>query len=108
VPPPRGGSDDDPRKVSADALGHVEKDQYRMDYPGSRRLHLPICIAAVEGMIPPMNHRISRMEQFGKEGRAGAAWPVRAAYVSEDRRLERYGSRLWPHPRAQGTGRLRP
>jgi hypothetical protein len=79
-----------------------------MDYPGYRRLHLPICIAAVEGLIPPMNHRINGMEQFGKEGRAGAAWPVRVAYVSEDGWLERYGSRLRPHPRAQGTDRLRP
>jgi hypothetical protein len=89
-PPPRGGSDDDSRKVSADALGYVEKDQYRIDYPGYRRSHLPICIAAVESLIPPMNHRMNGMEQFGNQGRAAAAWPVRAAYVSDGGYVERF------------------
>jgi hypothetical protein len=106
--PPRGGSDDDPRKVSADAMGHVEKNRYRMDYPGYRRLDLPRSIAAVESLITPMNHRMNGTEQFGKEGRAGAAWPVSAAYVSEDGWVERYWSRLRSRPRADGTGRLRP
>ena len=106
--PPRDGSDDNPRKVSAVALGYVEKNQCQMDYPGYRRLDLPICIAAVESLITPMNHRMNGTEQFGKEGRAGAAWPVRAAYVSEDGWVERYWSRLRPHPPADGTGRLRP
>ena len=100
--PPRGGSDDDPRKVSADVLGDVEKNQYRMDHPGYRRLDLPICIAAVESLITPMNHRLNGMEQFGKEGRVGAA------YVSEVGWVELYWSRLRPHLRADGTGRLRP
>jgi hypothetical protein len=78
VPPPRGGSDDDPRTVSADALGHLEKNQCRLDHPGYRRLDVPICIAAVESLITSMNHRMNGMEQFGKDGRAGAA------YVSEE------------------------
>ena len=103
-----GALDDDPRKVSADALGHAEKNKYGMDHPGYRRLDLPTCIAAVESLITPMNHRMNGMEPFGKEGRAGAASPVRAAYVSEDGWVERYWSRLWPHPRDDGTGRLRP
>jgi hypothetical protein len=51
----------------------VEKNPYRMDYPGYRRLDLPISIAAVESLITPMNHRMNGTEQFGKEGRAGAA-----------------------------------
>jgi hypothetical protein len=36
-----------------------------------------------------MNHRMNGMEQFGKERRAGTAWSVRAAYVSEDGWVER-------------------
>jgi len=86
----------------------VEKNRYRMDYPGYRRLDLPISIAAVESQITPMNHRMNGMEQFEKEGRAGAAWPMRAAYGSEDGWAEPYWSRLRPHPRADGTGRFRP
>ena len=47
-PPPRGCCDDDPRKVSADALGEVENNPCRMDHPGDRRLGLPIGRAAVD------------------------------------------------------------
>ena len=106
--PPRSCSDDDPRKVSAVALGYVEDNQYRMDYPGDRRLGLPISSAVVESLIKPMNRRMKGTEQFWKEGGAGALLQVRAAYVSEDGRAERYWSRPRPHPRAAGTGRLRP
>ena len=66
--PPRSGSDDDPRKVSADALGYVENNPYRMDYPGDRRLGLPISSAAVESLIKPMNRRRKGTEPFRKEG----------------------------------------
>src|SRR5262249_31665016 len=41
-PPPRGCSEDDPRKVAADAAGYVENNRERMDYPRYRRLGLPI------------------------------------------------------------------
>jgi hypothetical protein len=46
--PPRSCSDDDPWKVAADALGNGGNDQYRMDYPGDCRLHLPISSATPE------------------------------------------------------------
>src|SRR5437879_3833610 len=45
---------------------------------------------------------------FREDGCAEAEWPVRAAYRSEDGRAEFDWSRLWPHPRADATGRLRP
>ena len=67
-PPPRGGSDDDPRKFSAYALAYVEKNQHRTDYPGYRRLDLPISSAAVERLIKTINRRMNGTEQFGKEG----------------------------------------
>ncbi len=105
---PRSCSDDDPRKVSAVALGYVEDNQYRMDYPGDRRLDLPISSAVVESLIKPTNRRMKGTEQFWKEGGVKALLQVRAAYVSEDGRAERCWSRPRPHPRADGTGRLRP
>jgi hypothetical protein len=107
-PPPRGCSEDDPRKVAADALGYVENNRRRMDYPRYRRLGLPISSAAVESLIKQMNRRMKGTEKFWKEGGAEAVLQVRAAYVSEDGRAERYWSRPRPHPRAAGTGRLRP
>jgi hypothetical protein len=106
--PPRGCSDDDPRKVAADALGYVENNRQRMDYPQYRRLGLPISSAAVESLIKQMNRRMKGTEKFWKEGGAEAVLQVRAAYVSEDGRAERYWSRPRPHPRAAGTCRLRP
>ena len=47
-PPPKGGSDTDPRQVAADARGYVENNRSRMKYPEYRRLGLPISSAPVE------------------------------------------------------------
>jgi hypothetical protein len=105
--PPRGCSDDDPRKVAADAAGYVENNRERMDYPRYRRLGLPISSAAVESTIKQMNRRMKGTEKFWKEGGAEAVLQVRAAYVSEDGRADRYWSRPRPHAPAAGNGRLR-
>jgi hypothetical protein len=107
-PPPRECSDDDPRKVAADAAGYVENNRERMDYPRYRRLGLPISSAAVESTIKQMNRRMKGTEKFWKEGGAEAVLQVRAAYVSEDGRAERYWSRPRPYAWAAGNGRLRP
>jgi hypothetical protein len=105
--PPRGCSDDDPRKVAAEAAGYVENNRERMDYPRYRRLGLPISSAAVESTIKQMNRRMKGTEEFWKEGGAEAVLQVRAAYVSEDGRADRYWSRPRPHAPAAGNGRLR-
>jgi hypothetical protein len=107
-PPPRDCSDDDPRKVAADASGYVENNRQRMDYPRYRQLGLPISSAPVESVVKQMNRRIKGTEKFWKEGGAEAVLQVRAAYVSEDGRADRNWSRPRPHPRAAGNGRLRP
>src|SRR5207302_3526342 len=54
-PAPPGSSDDDPRKVVADALGYVENNRHRMDYPRYRQLGLPISSAPVESVIKQVN-----------------------------------------------------
>jgi hypothetical protein len=101
-PPPKSCSHDDPRKVSADASGSVENDRYRKDYPGCRSLGLTIRSAAVKSLIKLMNRRRKGMGHLW-EGGAEAVLQVRATYVNEDGRAERYCSR--PHPQAGGTGR---
>lgn len=105
-PPPRGCSDDDPRKLVADAVGYVENNRERMDYPRYRRLGLPISSAAVESVIKQMNRRMKGTEKFWYHGGAEAILQVRAAYVSQDGRAERYWSRPRPHSPAAGNGRL--
>ncbi len=105
---PPGCSDADPRKVAADALTYVENNRRRMDYPEYRRLGLPISSAPVESVMKQMNRRMKGTEKFWLGGGAEALLQVRAAYLSEDGRAERYWSRPRPLAPAVGTGRRRP
>jgi hypothetical protein len=107
-PAPSGCSETDPRQVAADAWRYVESNRSRMDYPQYRRLGLPISSASVESVMKQVNRRMKGTEKFWLEGGAEAMLPVRAAYLSEDGRSERYWSRPRPLGPAVGTGRLRP
>ena len=107
-PAPSGCSDEDPRKVVADALRYVENNRSRMDYPEYRRLGLLISSAPVESVMKQVNRRMKGTEKFWLEGGAEAMLQVRAAYLSEDGRAGRYWSRPRPLAPAVGTGRLRP
>ncbi len=107
-PPPEKGAEDDPRKVVAEALGYVQNNRSRMDYPRYRRLGLPISSAPVESVIKQVNRRVKGSEKFWLEGGAEALLQVRAAYLSEDGRVERSWERPRPYAPAVGGGRLRP
>jgi hypothetical protein len=103
--PPRGAKEDDPRRVVAETIGYVRNNRERMDYPSYRRRGLPISSAPVESTIKRMNRRIKGSEKFWLTGGAEAVAQVRAAYLSEDDRVDRY----WARPRrgrAVGPGRL--
>jgi len=106
--PPAKAKEDDPRRILADTLGYVENNRTRMDYPHYRCLGLPISSAPVESVIKQVNRRIKGSEKFWLSGGAEAVLQVRAAYLSEDGRAERYWSRPRPYQRAAGGGRLRP
>lgn len=106
--PPPGCSEDDPRRVVAEAVGYVENNRGRMDYPRYRRLGLPVSSAAVESTIKQINRRIKGTEKFWLEGGAESVLQLRAAYLSEDGRAEDYWSRPRPYARATGQGSLRP
>jgi hypothetical protein len=107
-PPPEGCSEDDPRKVAAEALGYVTNNRARMDYPRYRQLGLPTSSAAVESVMKQLNMRMKGTEKFWREGGAEAILQIRAAYLSEDGRADRYWSRPRPYAQAVGAGRLRP
>lgn len=106
--PRKGAREDDPRQIVAEALGYVENNQGRMDYPRYRQLGLPISSAPVESVIKQVNRRIKGSEKFWLAGGAESVLELRAAYLSEDGRAERYWSRPRPYARAAGGGRLRP
>jgi len=104
-PAPPDAKEDDPRRVVAETIGYVRNNRERMDYPSYRRQGLPISSAPVESTIKRMNRRIKGSEKFWLTEGAEALAQVRAAYLSEDDRVDRY----WDRPRrgrAVGPGRL--
>jgi hypothetical protein len=105
-PPPPEAAEDDPRQILADTVGYVKNNRERMDYPRYRRLGLPISSAPVESTIKQLNRRIKGSEKFWYKDGAEAILQVRAAYLSEDDRAQRYWARPRPYARAAGGGRL--
>jgi hypothetical protein len=106
--PPEGCSEEDPRKVAAEALGYVTNNRTRMDYPRYRQLVLPVNSAAVESVMKQVNKRMKGTEKFWLEGGAEAILQIRVAYISEDGRADGYWSRPRPLAQAVGASRLRP
>ncbi len=104
--PPEDASADDPRQILADTLGYVTNNKERMDYAEYRRLGLPISSAPVESTIKQINRRIKGTDKFWLRGGAEAIVQLRAAYLSEDGRWEKYWSRPRKHRRAVGRSRL--
>jgi hypothetical protein len=105
---PKDAAEDDPRRIVQDTLGYVSNNRARMDYPHYRQMGLPYSSAPVESVIKQINRRVKGTEKFWLEGGAEALLQVRAAYLSEDGRAERFWSRPRPYARAAGGGRLRP
>ena len=105
-PPPKA-SDHDPRRIVALTLGYVKTNAHRMDYGSYRRDGLPITSAVVESLIKQFNHRVKGTEKFWIESGAESVLQVRAAYLSEDDRAERFHQHR-PRGRAVGQNRRRP
>jgi hypothetical protein len=105
-PAPAEAKEDDPRKVAAGTVTYVENNRERMKYPEYRKQGLPISSAPVESVIKQLNQRVKGSEKFWLGGGAEAVLQVRAAYLSEDGRAERYWTRPRPRGRAVGGGRL--
>lgn len=102
--PPADAADNDPRQVVRDALGYVQNNRTRMDYPRYRQLGLPTSSAPVESTIKQINRRLKGSEKFWLDGGAEAVLQLRAAYLSEDDRAATYWSRPRPYARAAGAG----
>ena len=103
--PPPGAKEDDPRRVVAETIGYVRNNRERMDYPT-----LPAAGAADQQRAGGEHDQADEPADQGErevlaDGGAEAVAQVRAAYLSEDDRVDRY----WARPRrgrAVGSGRL--
>ena len=85
-----GLADDDPRRVVARVLGYLGENRQRMDYPRYRREGLPWTTSHVESTVKIFNRRVKGSEKFWSEEGAEAILQVRAAFLSEDGRLDRH------------------
>jgi hypothetical protein len=82
--------DDDPRRVVARVAGYLEDNRARMDYPSYRRSGLPWTTSHVESTVKIFNRRVKGSEKFWSEAGAEAILQLRAAFLSEDDRLDRH------------------
>ncbi|MBV8269951.1 MAG: hypothetical protein JO252_26820 [Planctomycetaceae bacterium] len=83
-------ADDDPRKVLAQELGYLERNQSRMDYPTYRQQGLPWTSSHIESTVKIFNRRVKGSEKFWGQTGAEAILQLRAAFLSEDDRLRQH------------------
>jgi hypothetical protein len=102
--PPPQASANDPRRILSLAVAYVQNNQQRMDYARFRREGLPISSAPVESVIKQLNQRVKGTDKFWNAGGAECVLQIRAAYLSEDDRAERFHNQR-PPGRAVGRNR---
>jgi hypothetical protein len=85
-------------------IAYVERNREKMDYPRYRRMGLPLSSSLVESLVKQINHRVKGTEQFWNDGGLEAVLQVRAAYLSQDDRAERFHEH---RPRGPAPGRNR-
>jgi hypothetical protein len=83
-------ADEDPRRVVTRVLGYLEDNRVRMDYPRFRRESLPWTTSHVESTAKIFNRRVKGSEKFWSDAGSEAILPLRAAFLSEDGRLDRH------------------
>jgi hypothetical protein len=87
---PSGLAEEDPARVIARVIGYLDENRGRMDYPSYRRQGLPWTTSHVESTVKAFNRRVKGSEKFWSESGAEAMLQVRAAFLSEDGRLDRH------------------
>ena len=94
----------DVRRVVAEGLSYLSNNAARMDYPRYRRLGLPTTSSLVESLVGDVNGRVkSKQKYWNRPEGAEAILQVRAAYLSEDGRLQRYFAQRPGHPYRRRT-----
>lgn len=79
-----------PRRVLDDEIGFFERNQRHMDYPTYRKKGWPVGSGNTEAGVKQFNKRVKGTDQFWSESGAEAILALRALYVSQDQRWDRY------------------
>lgn len=97
--PPPDCDKTDRREIYSRAIGYLENNAPRMNYPEYRRQGLPITSAHMESLVKEINARVKGTEKFWNDGVSGEAiLQIRAAVLCEDDRLDRFLANRPGHP----------
>jgi hypothetical protein len=89
-PPEQSDGPAHPREVLRQNLGYFEKYQAYMHYDEYRRNGWPIGSANVEAGVKCFNQRVKGTEQFWRQPGVEAILALRALWMSQDQRWDRY------------------
>ena len=89
-PPPPKASNDDPRRIVSLTLEDIKSNAHRMDHARYRREGLPITFRAGGVIDQAVQSRVKGTEKLWTQGGAEAVLRIRAAYLREDDRAERF------------------
>jgi hypothetical protein len=79
-----------PRKVLRQNVGYFTRHQDHMKYPEYRRKGWPIGSGVTEAAVKQFNKRVKGTEQFWSEEGIEAILALRATWIDQDQRWERY------------------
>ena len=99
-PPRKGDRPDHPRRVLANNVGYFQKHREHMDYPTYRRKGWPIGSGVTEAAVKQFNKRVKGTDQFWSEPGVEAILALRALWMSQDDRWNRYWATRSAHPQA--------
>ena len=81
---------DHPRRVLHQNVGYFTKHQDHMNYPEYRKRGWPIGSGVVEAGVKQFNKRVKGTDQFWSEGGIEPILCLRALWLSQDDRWQRY------------------
>ena len=88
--PQAGDGADHPRRVPANNVSYFETHRQHMDYPTFRRKGWPIGSGVTESAVKQFHKRVKGAEQFWSVPGVESILSLRALWLSQDGRWERY------------------
>ena len=99
-PPQESDGPDHPRRVLANNVGYFQSHRHHMDYPKYRAKGWPIGSGVAESAVKLFNKRVKGTEQFWSLSGVESIMSLRAMWLSQDGRWERYWGARPAYPAA--------